>query len=360
MSNSTSAVVLTAPTVSVVDEPIFVDLSESLLASQSALGPYWDRSVSRKRDRPELVDLRQEEDTSDEEWPPQIPSACPTLQRKDHAAQDQVASVHPEKRDTPWSEDDMAAAGDRGGSRKGRVLQHLGQVDTEAVLRDVSGRALASATHRGSINLGPIKEVVSVEVVRSYRRARDVHREEAKPTPAPLGGRGLTRAGHQVCGEQQEQCHYVVGSSSPRSHTTSTSTARILRFRDRHDLQALPLSSGRTAAHSWECSDPAFLFGFNLIKYGRDLCHEQGIRPSDVRHRCLTLNRQTPGSRRVALSPSGRVHVYIHLQHQHLYQYSYHHQWYYHHQQVYQSLMIVASSVFILKNSRVYISIHII
>ena len=59
----------------------------------------------------------------------------------------------------------MAAAGDWGGSRKGRVLQHLGQVDTEAVLRDVSGRALAFATHRGSINLGPIKEVVSVEVV---------------------------------------------------------------------------------------------------------------------------------------------------------------------------------------------------
>ena len=48
---------------------------------------------------------------------------------------------HPEKRDEPWSEDDigvyladMAAAGDRGGSRKGRVLQHFGQVDTEAVL----------------------------------------------------------------------------------------------------------------------------------------------------------------------------------------------------------------------------------
>ena len=105
---------------------------------------------------------------------------------------------HPEKRDEPWSEDDigvymadMAAAGDRGGSRKGRVLQHLGQVDTEAILRDVSGRALAFATHRGSINIRPIKEVVTVEVARSYRRARDVHREEAKPVPRPPRWEGL-------------------------------------------------------------------------------------------------------------------------------------------------------------------------
>ena len=68
-SEGTSAVVLTAPTVSVVDEPILVDLSESLLASQSNLGPYWGRSVSRKRDRPELVDLCQEEDSGEEEQP---------------------------------------------------------------------------------------------------------------------------------------------------------------------------------------------------------------------------------------------------------------------------------------------------
>ena len=105
---------------------------------------------------------------------------------------------HPEKRDEPWSEDDigvymadMAAAGDRGGSRKGRVLQHFGQVNTEAVLRDVSGRALAFATHRGSINIRPIKEVVTVEVARSYRRARDVHREEATPIPRPPRWEGL-------------------------------------------------------------------------------------------------------------------------------------------------------------------------
>ena len=118
----------------------------------------------------------------------------------------------------------MAAAGDWGGSRKGRVLQHLGQVDTEAVLRDVSGRALAFATHRGSINLGPIKEVVSVEVV-SQSQGCPSGGSQTYPRP-PLGGRGLTRAGHQVCGEQPGLCHYVVGSSSPRSYTTSTSTAR--------------------------------------------------------------------------------------------------------------------------------------
>ena len=41
-----------------------MDLSESFRASQSALGPYWGRSVSRKWDRPELVDLCQEEDSS--------------------------------------------------------------------------------------------------------------------------------------------------------------------------------------------------------------------------------------------------------------------------------------------------------
>ena len=69
-----------------------------------------------------------------------------------------------------------------------------------------------------------------------------------------------------------------------------------------------------------------FLFGFVLIKHGRDLCYEQGIRPSDVRYRYLTLYRQAPGSRRVSLSPSGRVHVYIHVQHQQLHQYPYYQQ----------------------------------
>ena len=67
------------------------------------------------------------------------------------------------------------------------------QVDTESVLRDVSGRALpvAFATHRGSINIRPIKEVVTVEVARSYRGARDVHRVEAKSVPRPPRWEGL-------------------------------------------------------------------------------------------------------------------------------------------------------------------------
>ena len=44
-----------------------VDLSESLLAFQSDLGPYWGRGVSRKRDRPMLVDLCLDEESSEDE-----------------------------------------------------------------------------------------------------------------------------------------------------------------------------------------------------------------------------------------------------------------------------------------------------
>ena len=117
-----------------------------------------------------------------------------------------------------------AVAGGRGGSRESRVLQHLGQVDTEAVLRGVAGGALAFAIHRGSIKIRPIKEVVSVEVARSYSRARVVHREEAKPLAPSAGGLNMYWA--SCVGEQPEQCHCAVGFSSPRSCTTSTSTAR--------------------------------------------------------------------------------------------------------------------------------------
>ena len=49
--------------------------------------------------------------------------------------------------------------------------------------QDVSGRALDFATHRGSISVRPVKEVVTVEVACSHRLTRDVHRTEAKPTP---------------------------------------------------------------------------------------------------------------------------------------------------------------------------------
>ena len=48
---------------------IYRTYTESLLASQSAFGPHWGRSVSRKRDRPELVDLCQEEYSSEGERP---------------------------------------------------------------------------------------------------------------------------------------------------------------------------------------------------------------------------------------------------------------------------------------------------
>lgn len=71
---------------------------------------------------------------------------------------------------------DIVAVGDQGGSRNDMVLQHYGQVDSNAVLRDVLGRALALATQRGNINIRPIKELVSVEVAWAYRRARNVHR----------------------------------------------------------------------------------------------------------------------------------------------------------------------------------------
>ena len=44
-----------------------------------------------------------------------------------------------------------------------------------------SGRALAFAMHRGSIGIMPNKERATVELTRSYRQARNVHRAEAKP-----------------------------------------------------------------------------------------------------------------------------------------------------------------------------------
>ena len=44
-----------------------MDLSESLPALQSDLRSYWERGVSLKRDRPELVNLCLGEDISEEE-----------------------------------------------------------------------------------------------------------------------------------------------------------------------------------------------------------------------------------------------------------------------------------------------------
>ena len=50
-----------------LDTGVVVDLTESLLASQSDLGPYWGRGLSRKTDRTVLVDLAMEGDTSEGE-----------------------------------------------------------------------------------------------------------------------------------------------------------------------------------------------------------------------------------------------------------------------------------------------------
>ena len=50
-----------------MDHSILVDLSESLVASQSDLNPYCQRGVSRKRYRLVLTDLCQDEGSSEEE-----------------------------------------------------------------------------------------------------------------------------------------------------------------------------------------------------------------------------------------------------------------------------------------------------
>ena len=66
------------------------------------------------------------------------------------------------------------------------------------------------------------------------------------------------------------------------------------------------------------CLDGDFLFIFNFIQFSiDDLCREQGIGPSNVRHRCFTLYRRAPLSMRIYPSPSGHVNVHIHVQHQH-------------------------------------------
>ena len=58
-----------APSPQLEDSPasglsLVMDLSESLLASQSDLGPYWGIRVSPKRDRPVLVDQCLDEESS--------------------------------------------------------------------------------------------------------------------------------------------------------------------------------------------------------------------------------------------------------------------------------------------------------
>ena len=99
---------------------------------------------------------------------------------------------HPEKRKGPWGEDDVAvwmadkaAEGTASQWRKGRVMHHLGNVDTEEVLGKVMGISLTYTRREGRLNIRPIKEVTMVEVARRYRIKRDAHRAEDKKNPRP-------------------------------------------------------------------------------------------------------------------------------------------------------------------------------
>ena len=60
-------------------------------------------------------------------------------------------------------------------------------------MKGVSGRALVFATHRGSVNIRPIKEVVSVEVARSYHRARIAIEWRPNPFPTTTKVEGTSR-----------------------------------------------------------------------------------------------------------------------------------------------------------------------
>ena len=70
----------------------------------------------------------------------------------------------------------------------GRVMQHLGNLDTAEVLGEVMGRSLTYTLREGRPNIRPIKEVTTVEVARRYRIMRDVHRGDVHfSTPVPYG-----------------------------------------------------------------------------------------------------------------------------------------------------------------------------
>ena len=100
---------------------------------------------------------------------------------------------HPEKRVGPWGEDDVAvwmadkaAEGTASQWQRGRVMHHLGDVDTAEVLGEVMGRSLTYTKREGQLNICPIKEVATmVEVARRYRITRDAHRADDKKNPRP-------------------------------------------------------------------------------------------------------------------------------------------------------------------------------
>ena len=76
-----------------------------------------------------------------------------------------------EKRDGPWGEDDVgvwladkAAEGTASQWRMGRVMQHLGNLDTAEVLGEVIGRSLTYAMRERRLNIRSIKGINTVEV----------------------------------------------------------------------------------------------------------------------------------------------------------------------------------------------------
>ena len=105
---------------------------------------------------------------------------------------------HPEKRDEAWSEDDigvyiadMTAAGDRGGSRKGRVLQHLSgrhRVSLEGCFRQSTASGLRDAPwkHQYQANQGGGHSRGSPVISRSQGRSSGGG--QICPSPTQMGG----------------------------------------------------------------------------------------------------------------------------------------------------------------------------
>ena len=80
---------------------------------------------------------------------------------------------------------DKAAEGTESHWQRGRVMQHLGNVDTAEALGKVMGKSLTYTRRDGRLNIRPIKEVTMVEVARRYRIKRDAYRADDKKNPRP-------------------------------------------------------------------------------------------------------------------------------------------------------------------------------
>ena len=99
---------------------------------------------------------------------------------------------HPELRDEVWDDDDVgswmadkAAEGPAGVARYGRVLSHEGNMDPTGVVRALQSASLTWIRYNGAPLLQPVKEVVTVETSKSYRRRRDGYRAAAVPPRPP-------------------------------------------------------------------------------------------------------------------------------------------------------------------------------